>query len=234
MNRGLPILLLCTFLTACVGESDSHGNDQSVDLSSVQLHASDVGTGFYLQRHYTLNTQQTAIGQYLDPSQYSRHGGGASTSESFARKQLTDTGITKVFSQIFTFTSTANARWGYAQLRSAIAHSGTIGMEQQHVNVGATPTPLPTFIAILKHPVHSPVTLYSHTRAPLIGKATSGFTNTSAAYAGEYVFTNQLLLFKQGHYCVVVHISGNYAQVPMSKAASLARTIDTRIHALKN
>jgi len=48
---------------------------------------------------------------------------------------------------------------------------------------------------------------------------------------GEYVFTNQAVLFHLGHYCVLIHVSGNYGQVPMSAARSLAKGVIGRIDA---
>src|SRR5947209_4700684 len=88
---------------------------------------------------------------------------------------------------------------------------------------------LPVAIRLLKHPVPPPPTPYRIVRVPAIGDGTAGFTNDSAAYAGEFVFTNQVVLLRQGRYCAIVHISGDYGQVPLRTAVGLGRLIDGRI-----
>ncbi len=227
------VLSPMSILAGCGHNAEAPRATPPSNLAAVQLTTRDVPRGFYLERRLTLNPNETARGQHIDPLRYARHGGGASLSELFVLHHPTDIGITVIFTQVFQFSSSANARWGFTVLRAATGHSGTIGTEQQYVTVGATPTPLPTLIAIIKHPLPPPVTQYTPVRAPAIGAQSAGFTNTSAAYAGEYVFTNQALLFQDGQYCVIVHISGNYGQVPMSAATALARRIERRIPLLK-
>jgi hypothetical protein len=138
-------------------------------------------------------------------------------------------GLTFIASQVFAFDSTRSASSGFRLLRVGLAHSGTIGTVQETVNVAATPTPLPTQNKGIMHPVPPPPTVYDPERVPPLGTEDAGFTNASAAYAGEFVYTNQVVLFRQGRYCVIVHISGDYGQVPLSAALNLARRIDGRI-----
>ena len=138
-------------------------------------------------------------------------------------------GLTFIFSQVFAFRTPGDARWGFHQLRVTLARSGTIGTVQQRINISATPTPLPTIIKLLPHPVPSVPTRYKPEKVPLVGDADAGFTNESDSYAGEYVFTNQVILFRRGAYCAVVHISGNYGQVPLRTAIQFSRLIDARV-----
>jgi hypothetical protein len=44
----------------------------------------------------------------------------------------------------------------------------------------------------------------------------------------------QVVLFHEGRYCAVVHVSGDYNQVPLSAALTLARRIDGRIRAISS
>lgn len=140
-------------------------------------------------------------------------------------------GLTFIASQVLAFNSEREASSGFRLLRAGLARSGTVGTVQETVDVGATPTPLPTIVNGLKHPVNTPPTLYQSIRVPPVGQEDAGFTNASAAYAGEFVFTNQVVLFRQGRYCAIVHVSGDYGQVPVSAALSAARRIDRRIQA---
>ncbi|HEX6510075.1 MAG TPA: hypothetical protein VF221_20800 [Chloroflexota bacterium] len=220
-------------LVAGCGGSTQGAVDSAAALQARQLRISDVPAAFYLEKRYRLPADQTAQWQHIDRSQYMQRGGRASLSESYVLRHPVAAGVTFIFSQLIAFTSASGARWGFQQLRAALAHSGTIGTDQEYVNVLATPTPLPTIIAIIKHPLPPPITRYEPTRAPPLGDEDAGFTNTSAAYAGEYVFTNQVVLFRRGRYCGVVHTSGNYGQVPMSTALALARRIDLHIREAK-
>jgi hypothetical protein len=149
--------------------------------------------------------------------------------ERFVLHHPATVGLTFISSQVIAFNSLGNAAWGFRALHAVLARSGTIGTIQQTVNVSATPTPLPTAIKLLPHPVPSLPTLYKPVKVPRIGDEAVGFTNDSDAYAGEYVFTNQVVLFRQGRYCAIVHISGNYGQVPLRTALKFSRLIDARM-----
>ena len=166
----------------------------------------------------------------MNAAQYRVHGGGPSVTRLFLLRHPANEGITLIASQVFSFSSVASARWGFQALRMVLSHSGTIGTNQVAVNLSATPTPPPaTLVVGLKHPVAPPATPYQKEQVPLVGNEDAGFKNTSAAYAGEYVFDNQVVLFRHGRYCAVVHISGNYAQVPLKEALRLAHQIAGRI-----
>ena len=234
MNRAQSLALVAMLVATCAGcGTASHPASAGPSLESLQLRTSEVPAGFYLEHRYRLDAGHTAQTQHLGPSQYARHGGGGSLAETFVLRQPTGVGLSFISSQVIAFTSAAGASWGFSHLRTVLDRSGTIGMFQAAVKVGATPTPLPTILAILKHPLPPPVTLYRRVAVPTVGDADVGFTNTSAAYAGEYVFTNQVVLFRRGRYCAIVHIAGNYNQVPMSAALSLSRHIDAHIRGAK-
>jgi hypothetical protein len=234
MRRALPLAFVSMLVAACAGcGTASHPANAGPSLESLQLRTSEVPAGFYLEYRYRLDAGHTAEAQHLDPSQYAHHGGGPSLAETFVLRQPTGVGLSFISSQVIAFTSAAGAAWGFLHLRTVLGRSGTIGMFQAAVKVGATPTPLPTILAILKHPLPPPVTLYRRVAVPPVGDGDVAFTNASAAYAGEYVFTNQVVLFRRGRYCAIVHIAGNYSQVPLSAALSLSRYIDAHMRGTK-
>jgi hypothetical protein len=235
MTRALPRAFVVVLVAGCAGcGTASHSASAGPSLESLQLRRSEAPAGFYLEHRYRLDAAHTAGTQQLDPSQYARQGGGPSLAETFVLRQPTGVGLSFISAQVIAFGSSAGASWGFSQLRAVLDRSGTIGTVQATVKVGATPTPLPTILAILKHPLPPPVTLYRRVAVPPVGDGAVGFTNTSAAYAGEYVFTNQVVLFRRGRYCAIVHIAGNYNQVPMSAALSLSRHIDARMRGAKS
>jgi hypothetical protein len=234
MNHTLPAAcLIALAISSGCGESAAKPADSASSLQSLQLRTSDVPADFYLEAQYYLNPRQTAQWQNLSRSEYDRNGGGSSLAYTFALRHPVGEGMTLISSQVIAFTSAGSAVQGFRELRAALDDSGTIGTVQEHVNVGATPTPLPTIIKIIKHPVPPPVARYQAIAVPSVGLQDAGFTNTSAAYAGEFVFTNQVVLFRQGRYCAIVHTSGNYNQVPVSTAVSLARRMNAYIRAAK-
>jgi len=222
------VVLLAVLLGACGSSGASPPSHPAAALQVMQLRPAEVPGGFYLAGRSLLGPDQSARSQGLDPGQYSAHGGQESLAVRFVQRHPTGLGLTFIFSQVFAFASASDAAWGFRQIDQALAHSGTIGTVQEPVDITATATPLPTTVKLLKHPVGSPATPYAAIRVPPLGNQDAGFTNTSAAYAGEYVFTNQVVLFRQGSYCGLIHISGNYGQVPLSAALALARRIDTR------
>lgn len=228
--RILPACVLAFLVAACGGAgSAATTRNVSVSLQAMQIQSSDLPSGFYLAGRSHLAPGPTARSQGLDHARYLRHGGEMSVAERFVLQHPATIGLTFIFSQVFAFRSPGNATWGFHQLRSILSRSGTIGTVQQTVNVSATPTPLPTIIKSIPHPVPSLPTLYRSVKVPPLGDEDAGFSNDSDAYAGEYVFTNQVILFRRGRYCAIVHISGNYAQVPLHTALAFSRLIDRRI-----
>jgi hypothetical protein len=161
---------------------------------------------------------------------YSSHGGGSLLEETFVLRHPVAEGLSFIGAQLTSFATPQDAAWGFRRLRSVLGRSGTVGTLQQLVNVQATATPLPTIIDKIDHPLPPPISPYQAAAVPRLGDQDAGFTNTSAAYAGEYVFTNQVILFHRGRYCALVHVSGNYGQVPMSAARSLAGRMISRIN----
>ena len=229
MKPALVLLALAACLTACSGGKASGVAGGGPSLQSAELRVSDVPSGFYLAGTAQPSPAQTARAQGLDATQYVRHGGEASLAEHFVLHHPATIGLTFIASQIIPFSSAADARWGFRQIRAALARSGTIGTIQVVANFSATPTPLPTNIKTIHHPVPPPPDQYQPEQVPVLGNEDAGYHNTSAAYAGEYVFDNQLVLFRRGRYCAVVHISGNYGQVPLSEALALAGKIERRL-----
>lgn len=203
-------------------------------LRSVQLRTADVPADFYRAGTSVLTPNQAAQTEGVDPAAYIRVGGGSAVAEHFVLHHPATMGITFIASEVFSFSSAGAASAGFRLLRAGLAHSGTVGTVQETVDIGATPTPLPTIVNALKHPVRPPPTLYTPIRIPALGLEDAGFTNASAAYAGEFVFTNQVVLFRESRYCAVVHVSGDYAQVPLSAALMLARRIDGRMRAISS
>lgn len=195
----------------------------------LQLQLSDVPSGFMLAAQTLLAPGPSAQLEGLEPAPYLQHGGEASLAERFVLRHPATMGLTFIFSQILAFGTPGDARWGFQQLRATLARSGTIGTVQQTINFSATATPLPTMIKTLPHPVPSLPTRYHSEKVPPVGEAVAGFTNNSDSYAGEYVFTNQVILFRRGRYCVLIHISGNYGQAPLHTALRLSRLVDARI-----
>lgn len=228
MKPLLCVLALALMLTSC-SLPGSSSNSAGPSPATFQLRLSDVPPGFYLAGTSSPSPHDTARAQGLDAAQYATRGGEASSEERFLLRDPSTNGLTFIASQVIPFQSVSDARWGFHQLRAALARSGTIGTVQETVNVEATATPLPANIKYVKHPVAPPPTLYQPERIPPLGDEDAGFHNTSAAYAGEYVFDNQVVLFRRGRYCAVVHISGNFGQVPAGDALSLAGKIDNRI-----
>jgi hypothetical protein len=188
-----------------------------------------VPAGFYLSARSLLSPGKTARAQGLNEGQYIRQGGGASVTELFLLRQPATVGLTLISSQVIAFRSAGSAVWGFREIRSALARSGTIGTVQVTLDLSATPTPLPTGAKPAFHPVAPPPSPYQPERLPRLGDEHAGFRNTSAAYAGEYVFDNQAVLVRRGRYCAIVRISGNYGQAPLSEAMALARRIEERI-----
>ncbi|HEY8684638.1 MAG TPA: hypothetical protein VIO57_03425 [Chloroflexota bacterium] len=222
----MPVLLLA----GCGGGGSAVATPNPVlTLRAMQIRTSDVPSGFMLAAQTYLAPKPSAQLEGVEPSLYLRHGGGASLAERFVLRHPATVGLTFIFSQVLTFSTSADARWGFQQLRATLARSGTIGTVQQTINFSATPTPLPTMIKSIPHPVPSLPTRYAPEKVPLVGETDAGFTNDSDSYAGEYVFTNQVIVFRRGRYCAVVHISGNYGQVPLGTALQFSRLIDERI-----
>lgn len=229
MRHSLFLLTLAALLTSCSGNDASGPAHAGPSLRSTQLRVSDVPAGFFLAGASQPSPVQTARSQGLDAVRYVQHGGQASLTEHFVLHHPATVGLTFIASQVIPFASAADARWGFQQLRATFGRSGTIGTIQVVADFSATPTPLPTNIKTIHHPVPPPPDQYQTERVPALGDDVTGFHNTSAAYAGEYVFDNQVVLFRQDHYCVVVHISGNYGQVPESEALALAEKIERRL-----
>jgi hypothetical protein len=181
-----------------------------------------------------LSPEQAARSESVDPAQYRRAGGRTASAVRFVLKDPATMGITLIESEVFTFNSAADARSGFTLLRAGLSHSGAIGTTQEPVRVEPTPTLPATVVTGMHHPKEPPPVPYQSIRLPAVGEADAGFTNDTASYAGEFVFTNRVVLFREGHYCAAVHISGDYAQTPVSAAIGLARRIDARIRAISS
>jgi hypothetical protein len=235
MDTGVKIKVvlvpLAIVLSSCGHVGSSTGSSPSSLLGALRLRLSDVPQGFYLRHTFLIPVDRAASWQALDPALYSSHGGGPLLEETFVLKHPVAEGLSFIGAQITSFKTPQDAAWGFRQLSLVLRRSGTVGTLQELVDVRATPTPLPTIIDTIDHPLPPPISPYQPARVQAMGVEAAGFTNTSAAYAGEYVFTNQAVLFHLGRYCALVHVSGNYAQVPMSAARSLVKRVIGRIDA---
>jgi hypothetical protein len=225
----VPVLLLAGCRSSGGGPAPTA--TLSSALQSVQLRIGDVPAGFYRAGSSVLSADQAARSESVSPAQYHRAGGGTASAVRFVLKNPATMGITLIESEVFSFPSATAAGSGFRLLRTGLARSGAIGTTQEPVRVEPTPTLPATVVTGMHHPKEPPPVPYQAIHVPPVGAQTAGFTNDSASYAGEFVFTNRVILFLQGRYCAVVHISGDYAQTPVSAAVGLARRIDARIRA---